>query len=92
MPSWQYAQLTITVDDRALREDTRTIEWHRPGESARESYSDSNQTVLELLNKFGSDGWELAAIQDHRDGGLSSSYWDAARALTVYTFKRQVPA
>jgi hypothetical protein len=91
MPSWQYAQLTITADGRASREDTRTILWHGPGQGVGENYSDSHQTVLELLNRFGADGWELAGLQDYREGGSGPSYWDAVRLLTVYTFKRLVP-
>ena len=47
--------------------------------------------MLELLNRFGGDGWELAGLQDYREGGDGSSYWEAARLLTIYTFKRQVP-
>jgi hypothetical protein len=31
MSRWQYVQLTITVDDRASREDARTVVWHGPG-------------------------------------------------------------
>jgi hypothetical protein len=27
------------------------------------------QTVPELLNRFGADGWELAGLHDYRDGG-----------------------
>ena len=91
MPCWQYAQLTITVDGRALQGGTRTILWHGPGQGIGENYSDSDQTVLELLNRFGADGWELAGLQDYREGGDGSSYWEAARLLTVYTFKRPVP-
>jgi hypothetical protein len=90
MSCWQYAQLTITVDGRALQPGTRTILWHGPGQGVGENYSDSGQTVLELLNRFGADGWELAGLQEHREGGDGSSYWDAARLLTVYTFKRCV--
>ena len=56
-----------------------------------ENYSESDQTVLELLNRFGAGGWELAGLQDYREGGDGSSYWEAARLLTVYTFKRRVP-
>ena len=92
MSCWQYAQLTITVDGRALREDTRTIVWRGPGQGLGENYSDRDQTVLELLNRFGADGWELAGLQDYREGGdESSSYWEATRLLTIYTFKRPVP-
>ena len=88
MSCWQYAQLTITVNGRASSEEARTIVWHGPGQGVGENYSDSRQTVPELLNRFGADGWELAGLQDYRDGGGGSSYWEAARLLTVYTFKR----
>lgn len=84
MPCWQYAQLTITVDGRTLRENSRTIMWQGPGEGLGESYEDSGQTVPELLNRFGADGWELASIQDFRDGGDGSSYREASRLLTVH--------
>jgi hypothetical protein len=63
MSSWQYAQLTITVDGRASRAGAQTILWHDPGPGVGENYSYSEQTVLELLNRFGADGWELAALQ-----------------------------
>jgi hypothetical protein len=91
MSCWQYAQLTITVDGRASSEEARTIVWHGPGQGVGENYSDSRQTVPELLNRFGADGWELAGLQDYRDGGAGTSFWEAARLLTVYTFKRPVP-
>lgn len=38
----------------------------RSGQGVGENYSDSGQTVLELLNRFGADGWELAGLQDYR--------------------------
>jgi hypothetical protein len=41
-----------------------------------EDYSDGDQTVLELLNRFGADGCELAGLQDYREGGDGSSYWE----------------
>jgi hypothetical protein len=91
MSCWQYAQLTITMDGRAAQTDARTILWHGPRQGVGENYSDTEQTVLELLNRFGADGWELAGLQDYREGGDGSSYWEAARLLTVYTFKRQIP-
>jgi hypothetical protein len=64
--------------------------WRGPGQGLGESYEDSGQTVPELLNgnRFGADGWELAGIQDFRDGGDGSSYWEASQLLTVYAFKR----
>ena len=91
MSCWQYAQLTIAVDGRASSEEARTIVWHDPGQGVGENYSDSRQTVPELLNRFGADSWELAGLHDYRDGGDRTSFWEAARLLTVYTFKRPVP-
>lgn len=90
MRCWQYAQLTITVDGRAPAESARAVVWHGPGRSVGENYSDNDQTALELLNRFGADGWELTALQDYREGGDGSSYWEATRLLTIYTFKRSV--
>jgi hypothetical protein len=70
---------------------TRTILWHGPGQGVGEIYSDSDETLLELLNRFGADDWELAGLQDYREGGTGSSYREAARLLTVYALKRLVP-
>lgn len=56
-----------------------------PGQALGRSYEDSGQTVPELLNGFGADGWELAGIQDFRDGRKGSSYWEVSRLLTVYS-------
>jgi hypothetical protein len=78
------------MDGRAPEPGTRIILWHGPGQGVSENYSDSPQTVLELLNRFGADGWELAGLQDCREGSDSTSYWDATRLLMVYTFKRPV--
>jgi hypothetical protein len=83
---WQYAQLTIIVDGC----DPRTIIWHGPRQGLGENHSDTDHTVLELLNRFGADGWELAGLQDYRKGGDGSSCCEAARLLTVCTFKRPV--
>lgn len=69
MSCWQYAQLTITVDGRALQPGTRTILWHGPGQGVGENYSDNGQTVLELLNRVGADGWELAPFRTTAKAG-----------------------
>jgi hypothetical protein len=90
MSRWQYAQLTIIVDGRATQRGKRIVAWHGPGQATDEDYSD-RQTVPELLTRFGADGWELVALQDHREGGMGTSYWDAVHSLTTYTFKRPVP-
>ena len=88
MTVWQYAQLTVTVERRPPQGDTWTALWHGPGLNDSEDYSQSGQTVLELLNQFGADGWELAGIQNHNDGEAGSSRGGAHRLITVYTFKR----
>jgi hypothetical protein len=89
MPCWQYAQLTVTVDGRAM-EGTPTILWHGTGQGVGENFSDSSESVVQLFDRFGADGWELIGMQDYREGGDGSSYWEATRLLTVYTFKRVV--
>jgi hypothetical protein len=89
MSVWQYAQLTISLDGRS-QDQGRTILWHGPEPGAEEDLSHSNLQVLGLLNKFGSDGWELTSQEEHRQGGEGRTYWDAAWTLTTYTFKRRV--
>lgn len=65
---------------------TQAIVWHGPGHGVTENESDSGQTVLELLNRFGADGWrKLAALPDYRGCRTRT-----ARLFTVYTFKRSV--
>ena len=65
MSCWQYAQLTIMVDGRAVPEPTRTVMWRGPGPGTDQDCSDLGQTVPELLTRFGSDGWELVGLQEH---------------------------
>lgn len=77
----------------ALRGRVRaTILCHGPGRAVGENYPDSEQPVLELLNRFGADGWELMALLDYPQRGDGSSCWEASRLLTIYTFKRSVDA
>jgi hypothetical protein len=90
MPVWEYGQLTITSDVRAETQ-TRTILWHGPGERADGDLSGTNQTVLDLLNQFGADGWELAGIEEDRQGGHRATDWGATWSLVTYTFKRPLP-
>ena len=90
MSAWQYAQLTIRLEGRG-GEDSCTILWHGPGQGLGENFSGSGQTVLELMNRAGADGWELAGLEERREGGDGRTYWDAAWSLTTYTFKRLVP-
>ena len=88
MAAWQYAQLTITRDIRAG--DMQAIVWRGPGQGLGEDFTDSGQSVLELLNRVGADGWELADRQEHQERGDGLSYWDPNRTVTIYTFKNMV--
>ena len=89
MSAWQYAQLTIRLKGRG-GEASSTILWHGPGQGLGENCSDDGQTVLELMNRVGADGWELAGLEERREGGDGRTYWDAAWSLTTYAFKRLV--
>jgi hypothetical protein len=76
MSRWQYAMLNVVYGSQG----TPTVRWFGPdGQAAGED--SSGQTALELLNRFGADGWELIDNQSQRwsDGSMSS-----------YTFKRPV--
>ena len=66
MSAWQYAQLTIRLEGRG-GEDSCTILWHGPGQGLGENFSDSGQTVLELMNRAGADGWERAGLEERRE-------------------------
>ncbi len=90
MTAWQYAQLVITRDGRGS-EDTRTILWRGPGQGIGENLSGSGQTVLELLNRAGADGWEPADREVRQVHGEGDHYRDASWTQTTYTFKCLVP-
>lgn len=70
---------------------TRTIIWRGPraGHGRKLLRDRAHSTGAD--DWFGADGWELAALREYREGGDRSSYWEAARLLTVYTFKRPIP-
>jgi hypothetical protein len=89
MTVWQYAQLTITRDIRAGEIDT--ILWRGPGQGIGENFTGSGQSVLELLNRVGADGWELADREERRERGDGAGYWDPNWAVTIYTFKNPMP-
>jgi len=90
MTAWQYAQLVVTHDSSGT-EDTRTILWHGPGQGIGENFSGSGQTVLELLNRVGADGWELADREVRQVHGEGDHHGDASWNRTTYTFKCLVP-
>ena len=77
MTAWQYAQLVITRDSRGTVH-TETILWHGPGQGIGENLSGSGQTVLELLNRAGADGWELADREVRQVHGEGDHYGDAS--------------
>ena len=90
MTAWKYAQLTITRDIRAG--DIQTILWRGPGQGLGENFTDSGQSVLELLNRVGADGWELAGHEERQERGERAGYWDPSQTVTICTFKNPMPA
>jgi hypothetical protein len=64
MSVWQYAQLTISLDAQDQGE-TREILWHGPDGAIEENLTGSNLSVLQLLNKVGTEGWELTSQEEH---------------------------
>jgi hypothetical protein len=74
MSAWQYAQLTIRLEGRG-GEGSCTILWRGPGQGVGENFSDSGQSVLELMNRVGADGGELAGVEERREGGDGRTYW-----------------
>jgi hypothetical protein len=63
-----------------------------PGQRLGENFTNSGQSVLELLNRMGADGWELADREERQEHGDGPSYWDPNRTVTIYTFKYLVPS
>ena len=63
-----------------------------PGQGVGENFTDSGQSVLELLNRVGADGWELADLEELQERGDGPSYWDPNWTVTTYTFKYLVPS
>jgi len=88
MKAWQYAQLSITRDIRAG--EINTILWRGPGQGVGENLTGSGRSVLELLNRVGADGWELADREEHQERGDGPSHWDPNWTVTTYTFKYMV--
>ena len=78
MTAWQYAQLPITRDIRAG--EIQTILWRGPGQGSGENFTDSGQSMLELSNRVGTDGWELADRGQREERGDGSSHWDPSTA------------
>ena len=57
-----------------------------------EDLTDSGHSVLELLNRVGADGWELADREERQERGDGPSYWGANWTVTIYTFKNLLSA
>jgi len=89
MTAWQYARLSITRDIRTG--DIQTIWWHGPGQGLGENFTGSGQSVLELLNRVGADGWELAGQEERQELSERTGYWDPSQTVTTYTFKNPMP-
>jgi hypothetical protein len=51
----------------------------RPGQGLGENFTDSGQSILELLNRVGADGWELADREERQEHGGGPSYWEPGR-------------
>jgi hypothetical protein len=90
--AWQYAQLTITQDTRATSgmETTQTITWHPPHQDSGVDLSAEDHTIVQLLNRFGAEGWELVAVQEHHEVLPGGRNWDAPWSRLTYTFKQQL--
>jgi len=65
--------------------------WRGPGQGVGENFTDRRQSVLELLNRLGADGWELADREERQEHGDGPSYCDANWTVTIYIFKYLVP-
>ena len=88
MSCWQYAQLVVAIDEHRPDDEAQTMLWLGPHQESAENISPGEQTIIQLLNRFDADGWELIAVQEQRTGGARSfSFWDPLCALTTYTFK-----
>jgi hypothetical protein len=90
MTAWQYAQLSVTRD--IPTGEIQTIWWHGPGHGLGENFTGTGQSVLELLNRVGADGWELAGREERQERGERAGYWDPSQTVTIYTFKNPMPA
>jgi hypothetical protein len=73
MTARQYAHPSVTRDIRTG--EIRTIVWRGPEQGAGENFTGSGQSVLELLNRVGTDGWELADREERQERGDGPSYW-----------------
>src|SRR6266568_1853544 len=73
MSCWQYAQLVVAIDERRPDDEAQTMLWLGPHQESAENISPGEQTIIQLLNRFDADGWELIAVQEQRTGGARCS-------------------
>jgi hypothetical protein len=88
MLAWEYGQLTVSTDATA-GEHAQMISWQGPGSELKD-FPKSEQTVLELINELGANGWELTSTEDDKRGGRRETDWGSTWSLVRYTFKRPV--
>ena len=56
MTAWQYAQLSVSYDNRVMPPGgKRTLAWHGPGPAAQET-ADLEGDVVAELNRAGAEG------------------------------------
>jgi hypothetical protein len=67
-----------------------TVTWQPPGQGLGENLSESGETILQLLNRFGADGRELTTVQERHEGVPGGRNWDAPWSQAIYTFKRKL--
>ncbi|HEY2551731.1 MAG TPA: hypothetical protein VGI64_14270 [Streptosporangiaceae bacterium] len=90
MTAWQYGQLTITQEIRGA-EGQRLVTWDGPGEVIGEGRRPDGQSPVDLMNRAGAEGWELAgAIGTGPEGVPGQTAWEHTWSVTVYSFKREV--
>jgi hypothetical protein len=90
MTAWQYGQLTITQENRGAA-GQRMVAWAGPGEGPGRDLEAGSHSAVDLMNRAGADGWELASAVDRGPEGVpGGAAWDHTWSVTVYTFKRAV--
>jgi hypothetical protein len=55
--------------------------WRGPGQGVGENFTGGGQSVPELLNRVGADGWELADREEHQERGDGPSTAASLRDL-----------
>ena len=99
MAEWQYAQLTfhreLNMDGTVISERRPLFywkaRWHGPDGSIDDN-PERNPDVLQLLNRAGQDGWELASVSEDREFSYMADQLSFSQVSdSRYTFKRPRP-